>query len=226
MPAMSGSRFPDIHSFKVDQAGVLNLMQGLNPHKAEGPDHIPTIFLKEFAAKLSPAMTLIFQASLQQGEVPDDWKQANVAPFFKKGDRSTAANYRPILLTSVCSKILEHIIHSQIMRHLDIHQILSDQQHGFRKKQSCESQLILTVQDLAAALEENEQMDAILLDFSKAFDKVSHQCLAIKLDHYGIRGNLLQWIKASLPTEHNKYWLKATHPVLHLLPPECPKEQS
>ena len=84
------------------------------------------------------------------------------------------------------------------MRHLDIHQIISDQQHGFRKKRSCESQLILTVQDLAAALEENEQMDAILLDFSKAFDKVSHQCLAIKLDHYGIRGNLLQWIKSFL----------------------------
>ena len=173
-------------------------MQGLNPHKAEGPDHIPTRFLTEFAAELSPAMTLIFQASLQQGEVPDDWKQANVAPSFKKGDRSTAANYRPISLTSVCSKILEHIIHSQIMRHLDIHQILSDQQHGFRKKRSCESQLILTVQDLAAALEENEQMDAILLDFSKAFDKVSHQRLAIKLDHYGIRGNLLQWIKSFL----------------------------
>ena len=152
MPAMSGSRFPDIHSFKFDQAGVLKLMQGLNPHKPEGPDHIPTRFLKEFAAELSPAMTLIFQASLQQGELPDDWKQANVAPIFKKGDRSIAANYRPISLTSVCSKILEHIIHSQIMRHLDIHQILSDQQHGFRKKWSCESQLILTVQDLAAAL--------------------------------------------------------------------------
>ena len=84
------------------------------------------------------------------------------------------------------------------MRHLDIHQILSDQQHGFRKKRSCESQLILTVQDLAAALEENELMDASLLDFSKAFNKVSHQRLAIKLDHYGFRGNLLQWIKSFL----------------------------
>ena len=84
------------------------------------------------------------------------------------------------------------------MRHLDIHQILSDQQHGFRKKRSCESQLIITVQDLAVALEENEQMDAILLYFSKAFDKVSHQRLAIKLDYYGIRGNLLQWIKSFL----------------------------
>ena len=164
MPAMSGSRFPDIHLFKVHQAGVLKLMQGLNLHKAEGPDHIPTRFLKEFAAELSPAMTLIYQDSLQKGKAPDDWKQAKVAPIFKKGGCSTAANYRPISLTSVCSKILEHIIHSQIMRHLDIHQILSDQQHGFRKKRSCGSQLILTVQDLAAALDKNEQMDAILLD--------------------------------------------------------------
>ena len=128
---MSGSKFLVIHSFKVDQAGVLKLMQGLNPHKAEGPDHIPTRFLKAFAAEISPAMTFIFQGSLQHGEVLDDRKQANVAPISKKGDRSTAANYRPISLTSVCSKILEHIIHSQIMRHLDIHQILSDQQHGF-----------------------------------------------------------------------------------------------
>ena len=142
----------------------------------------------------------------------------------KKGDPSTAANYRTISLTSVCSKILVNIIHSQIMRHLDIHQILSDQQHGFRKKRSCESQLILTVQDLDAALEENEQMDTILLDFSKAFDKVSHQRLAIKLDHYGIRGNLLQWIKSFLANRTQQVLVEATHPVLHLLPPECPKE--
>ena len=139
-------------------------------------------------------MTLIFQSSLQQGKVPDDWKQSNVIPIFKKGDRSSAANYRPISLTSVCSKILEHIIHSQIMRHLDAHQILSDQQHGFRKKSSCESQQILTIQDLVSSKEEHEQMDAVFMDFNKA-DKVGHQRLAIKLDHYGIRGNLLQWLK-------------------------------
>ena len=58
------------------------------------------------------------------------------------------------------------------MKHLDFHNILSDNQHGFRKEQSCESQLILTIQDLASGLEDGEQIDAILLDFSKAFDKV------------------------------------------------------
>ena len=84
------------------------------------------------------------------------------------------------------------------MKHLDAHQILTDQQHEFRKKRSCESQLILTLQDLASALEENEQIDAILLDFSKAFDKISHQRLAIKLHQYGIRGHLLKWIQSFL----------------------------
>ena len=84
------------------------------------------------------------------------------------------------------------------MKHLEQHKILSDQQHGFRKRRSCESQLVRTKQDLAASLEVGEQIDAILLDFSKAFDKVPHQRLAQKLSHYGIRGTLLNWIQSFL----------------------------
>ena len=74
-------------------------------------------------------------------------------------------------------------------------QILTDCQHGFRKRRSCETQLIMTVDDLARGLNEKEQVDAILLDFSKAFDKVPHQRLLLKLQHYGVRGNLLKWIE-------------------------------
>ena len=116
-------------------------------------------------------------------------------PYSRKEITVVPPTNSPYLLTSVCSKILEHIIHvhSQIMKHMDAHQILTDQQHGFRKKRSCESQLILTLQDLASAMEENELSDAILLDFS---DKVSHQRLAIKLDHFGIRGHLFKWFQS------------------------------
>ena len=81
---MGKSLFPDMHTFTVDKEGVRKLLHGLNPHKAEGPDHIPTRFLKEFATELSPVMTLIFQASLQQGEIPDDWRQANIAQCSRK----------------------------------------------------------------------------------------------------------------------------------------------
>jgi len=135
---------------------------------------IPTRLLQDFASELSPVLTLLFRASVSQATVPDDWKQALVAPIFKKGDKSSPANYRPITLTSVCCKIMEHIMHSQIMQHLDEHGILSDAQHWFRKHRSCETQLLLTLQDLSAALDNSEQIDAILLDFSKAFDKVPY----------------------------------------------------
>ena len=177
MPTLDSQPAPPMDNFTISCNGVEKLLRDLNPHKAQGPDNIPACFLKEFAPELAPAITLIFKASLKQGKVPADWKKANVTPLFKKGDRTAAVNYRPISLTSLCCKLMEHIIHSQVMRHLDHHNILADQQHGFRKRRSTESQLILTIQDLTAGIEEGDQIDAILLDFSKAFDNVSHQRL-------------------------------------------------
>ena len=81
------------------------------------------------------------------------------------------------------------------MNHLSQNNLLSDNQHGFRACRSCETQLITTVQELAKNMSSGKQIDAILLDFSKAFDKVPHRRLLMKLDHYGIRGTTLKWIQ-------------------------------
>lgn len=191
---MGPSQYPNITDLQVHPNGVSKLLKDLNPHKAGGPDNIAPTILKECANELGPALSLLFQASLNQGTVPPDWKTAMITPLFKKGDRSKASNYRPVSLTSICSKIMEHIIHSHIMNHFDRHHILHDAQHGFRKKRSCESQLLLTVQDLAKGIDDKSQIDAVLLDFSKAFDKVPHKRLSLKLDNYGVRGNILKWI--------------------------------
>ena len=78
---------------------------------------------------------------------------------------------------------------------MDQYNILCDEQHGFRHKRSCETQLILTIHDLAKSLDNGLQSDVIFLDFSKAFDKVDHKLLLQKLDHYGIRGGLLSWLR-------------------------------
>ena len=91
---------------------------------------------------------------------------------------------------------MEHILYSNIMKHLDTHNILSDRQHGFRSKRSCETQLIETIEDLAKSMNDKQQCDMAILDFSKAFDTVSHSKLLHKLDFYGIRGNNLEWIKS------------------------------
>ena len=137
----------------------------MNPSKATGPDSIPGKLLKEAATELAPALTTIFQTSLDQGRIPDDWKSAKIAPVYKKGDHNQPSNHRPISLTSICRKVVELIIHSSAISHLEIHHILLDYQHGFGKRRSTETQLILTIQDLVHNLNAGEQTDAIRLDY-------------------------------------------------------------
>ena len=129
---------------------------------------------KTLADELTPTFTLFFQASLKQGAIPTDWTTPNVVTIFKKGDRLQPINHRPISLTSITCKMLEHIITSDIMQ-------LHDAQHGFRKQRSTETQLIQLIDNLAHNIDNRIQTDAILLDFQKAFDKVPHQRLLYKL---------------------------------------------
>jgi len=101
-----------------------------------------------------------------------------VAPVFKKGNTNLAENYRPISLTCVCCKILEHIVCHSIRDHLDNNAILSAFQHGFRYGFSCDSQLLSTVDhDLMSGFDRIKQVDVAVLDFSKTFDIVPHQRL-------------------------------------------------
>ena len=91
--------------------------------------------------------------------------------------------------------MLEHVLCSNINKHLSTHSWLADYQHGFRAKRSCESQLLTATNDLNQALHSNGRVDAAVLDFSKAFDKVPHRRLLKKLDHCGIRGDTLKWME-------------------------------
>ena len=198
IPVLENSPHPSMPDILVEENGVKKLLQNLNPRKASGPDKIPCRLLKELASELAPALTLLFNKSLSTGEVPKIWKHALVQPIFKKGDRGQAANYRPISLTCICCKLLEHIVRTGITKHLESNKIISDAQHGFRKARSCETQLILTIHDFASEIDLSGQTDAILLDFSKAFDRVPHQRLLRKLDFYGIRGKINKWIESFL----------------------------
>ena len=90
------------------------------------------------------------------------------------------------------------------MKDLQSNDILSDAQHGFRKSRSCETQLITLINDLAKSLNDASQSDAALLDFSKAFDKVNHRKLCLKLEHYGVRGNLQIWFRNYLSNRSQK----------------------
>ena len=102
----------------VDPKGVLKLLDNLKVHKAPRPDGLSARVLKERSSEIAPVLSLIYNESLAWGTVQDEWRQANVAPVFKKGEKYDAANYRPVSLTCICCKILEHIIVSNINKHL------------------------------------------------------------------------------------------------------------
>ena len=198
IPDLGPSPYQTMAVVNISRTGVEKLLARLNPAKASGPDELSARIIKKTAAQISPIYAFLFQQSLDQGTVPEDWKTANVAPIFKKGDRGLASNYRPVSLTYVSCQVLEHIIVSQMRDHMDQHKILVDCQHGFRSRHSCESQLIITVHDLASSLNQKYQTYMAILDFSKAFDRVPHTRLKAKLEHYGVRGNTLKWISSFL----------------------------
>ena len=179
--------------------GVIKLLKHLKPHKASEPENIPTRLLIMVAEEIAPMLTTIFQTSLDTATVPSYWREALITPLYKKGPSNIPANYRPVSLTSVESKMLEHIIFSSTMKHLNSHKILTPSQQGFRSKRSCETRLIVTIQGIAKYLKTGkDQVDVILLDFAKAFDKVPFQRLLLKSSFYGLRDNTLQWISSFL----------------------------
>ena len=181
-------------AISVSTQGVEKLLSNLNPTKAAGPDGIPPWVLREFAREVAPTLTKIYRSSLQTGEVPRDWREALVMPVFKKGEHYNPANCRPISLTSIPCKLLEHILVSSIMQHLESNSILSPQQHGFQKNRSCETQILQFIEEVSAAMEKGTTTEVIIIDFAKAFDWVNHSLLVHKLDHHGIRGSTNTWI--------------------------------
>ena len=184
VPDLGPSSHADLPPIHVSPEGVCKLLSKILPHKAAGPDEIHARVLRELHSPLAPVLSDLFQRSLDSGEVPEDWKEANVAPVFKKGDKNRASNYRPISLTSIVCKLLEHIVASHTMSHLEQRNALYTLQHGFRKRRSCETQLLSLYQDLTQARDNKIQTDIVVMDFAKAFDKVSHRHLAAKLDYY------------------------------------------
>ena len=188
IPIKGSSSYPDINHLEIGLEGVYKQFNNINPNKACGPDELPAKLLKTVSSEIAPLMQFLFQQSYDQGCVPVDWNKAIVTAIHKKGPKWDPANYRPISLTCLVCKVMEHVVLSHMAKHLAKHNILLDSQHGFREKLSTQTQLITSVHDWATTLNNRGQCDLVLLDFSKAFDMVPHRRLAVKLNYYGIRG--------------------------------------
>ena len=141
---------------------------------------------------------MLFNKTLHEGVVPNDWKEANIVAIFKKGTRSDPGNYRPVSLTSIVCKVLESLIRDVLVNYFNNCNLYSDSQHGFRQNRSCMTQLLEVMEELTLQLDNKHPVDMVYLDFRKAFDSVPHERLILKLKTYGISGNLIKWIRSFL----------------------------
>ena len=136
----------------------------------------------------------VFHLSLKEGVVPFEWKEANIIPLFKKGSRNKSENYRPVSLTSVICKLLEMLIKDHMVDFLVKHKLLNSSQHGFLKARSCLTNMLCFLEEITKWIDVGSPVDIIYLDFQKAFDKVPHQRLLLKLKAHGIGDSITDWI--------------------------------
>ena len=181
-----GRSAPFMNDIVISKDGVIKLLKGLNPSKALGPDEPHPKVLKELGTKLGPVFAHLFQQSMDTGEIPKEWSLANICPLFKKSDRSLACNYCPVSLTCVPSKLLEHMVCSNIMAHFDEYKLLSDRQHAFRKGHSCETQLTTVINDWTKILDNRGQVDTSYWILKRhlihpLMDPLKANCLAMEL---------------------------------------------
>lgn len=201
----------------IEAKDVRKALRQLDVTKSPGSDGIPTRLLKLLANEITAEVHFLFSLSVSSSTFPDEWKLSTVAPIFKgRGSRQAPTNYRPISLLCILSKVLERLVYRQLYKHLD--GFLPTCQSGFRQNDSASLQLSRLLHQIAEGLELGNHAMVCFFDLSKAFDRVWHHGLLMKLSHLGIQGNALAWLENYLTGRqqrvrvngHHSSWLSVT----------------
>ena len=181
----------------ISNEEVLELIQSL-PNKGSGPASIPLNMLKSALDLIVVPLCHIINTSFNTGVFPEMLKIAKVLPLHKSGSTLDKNNFRPISLLSIFDKIIEKIMHKRLYEFLEFHNILFENQFGFRKKNSTVYALMEITEKIKETIDSGKFGCGIFIDLKKAFDTVNHKILLTKLEHYGVRGVLLEWFESYL----------------------------
>lgn len=185
-----------LSSIGISESDVRDSIKKLDLNKGAGPDGLPPIFIRLCMDALIIPLQIIYNKSLKEGTFPDLWKISHVIPVHKSGSMNDVTNYRPISIISQFAKMFEGLIYNVVYCHL--RHIISSKQHGFVSNRSTMSNLLIYTTFIGNTFDARGQVDAVYTDFAKAFDRVDHSVLSMKLNCAGIHGSLLRWFESYL----------------------------
>ena len=170
---------------------VKRLLLDLDPYGGTDPLGMFPIFLKRTADVLAPRLSVVFRRFLRLGSFPACWRQANVTPIPKGPSSSSVANYRPISITPVLSKVFERLGAVRLGRFMEHCGVLPTTQFAYRKGLGTCDELLCVSHTMQSVLESGQEARIVQIDFSAAFDRVNHEGILDKLSCVCIRGSVL-----------------------------------
>ncbi|KAK3090353.1 hypothetical protein FSP39_011129 [Pinctada imbricata] len=178
----------------IEEDIIRKLLSNLNSEKSPGPDQMHPRLFKELSQELAQPLRIIFEKSIRDRQVPDEWKVAKISAIYKKGPKSIAGNYRPVSLTSIVCKIMEKIVRNHITKYFLENDLFTKRQYGFMSGRSTAIQLLKVLDEWTEAIDNGQGIDCIYMDYKKAFDTVPHQRLLKKLEAYQLGPSIIEWI--------------------------------
>jgi hypothetical protein len=182
----------------IEDQEIKNIIKELKFTKSKGSDDIEITFIKKFANYLVVPIKHIINCSFEAGIFPECLKRSIIVPIYKQGNRNDFTNYRPITISSNISKIFETAFLNRLQIHLNINNIINENQFGFRKRMGTDEALGELFNYIYNNINKSKHTTATFIDLSKAFDKVNHDILIDKLDNYGIKNKEKNWCKTFL----------------------------
>ncbi len=189
---------PQLHLGEIGPVHFTDLVKEMTSKNSNDLDGISSSLLKKIAYEISVPLSHIFSLSLSTGIFPEQLKTSRVVPIFKSGDITNVDNYRPISLVKTFSKVLEKLVCTKLINHLELNNLIFKHQYGFLRNRSTEHALIQVLNYISDALNKNNYCIGLFLDLKKAFDVVPHDILLKKLKLLGIVGTAWDWFESYL----------------------------